>query len=98
MPIPSSTLRLLTTEWSVHTSGDEAPERGTFRLAVYRRPDHRVETRWMEPIWARPAIDSVRAALSEHGRVADASFVDEMTTFVALLVDNGALLGSVPER
>lgn len=106
VPIPSATLRLLTTEWSVHTSGDDAPERGVFRLAVYRRPDHRVETRWMEPIWAslladlargaRPAIDSVRGALTEHGRAADATFVDEMTTFLALLVDNGALLGSVP--
>jgi hypothetical protein len=106
VPIPSRTLRLLTTEWSVHTSGEAAPERGIFRLAVYRRPDHRVETRWMEPIWAsliadfargeRPAIESVRAVLREHGRAADAAFVDEMTTFVALLVDNGALHGSVP--
>lgn len=106
VPIPSKTLRLLTTEWSVHTSGDDPPERGEFRLAVYRRPDHRVETRWMEPIWAsliadfaraeRPAIDSVRAVLREHGRSADAAFVDQMTTFVALLVDNGALHGSVP--
>ena len=107
VPIPSRTLRLVTTAWSVHTSADATPEPGEFRLAVYRRPDHRVETRWMDTIWAtlladlargeRPAIDSVRAALTTHGRVADATFVDEMTTFVAVLVDNGALLGSVPE-
>lgn len=106
VPIPSKTLRLLETTWSVHTSGDGVPERGTYRIAVYRRPDHRVETRWMEPLWAtlltdlargeRPAIDSVRDALRTHGRAADAGFVDEMTTFVALLVDNGALHGSVP--
>ena len=105
VPIPSPTLTLLTTEWSVHTSGDAEPERGTFQLAVYRRPDHQVETRWMAPIWftlltriARgdePAIDSVRATLSAHERVADAAFVDEMTTFLAALVDNGAILGSV---
>jgi hypothetical protein len=106
VPIPSATLRLLETKWSVHTSGDDAPTAGTFQLAVYRRPDHRVETRWMEPIWAslledlargeRPAIDSVRAVLAAHGRTADATFVDELSTFVGLLVDNGALLGSVP--
>ena len=105
VPIPSRTLALLTTEWSVHTSGDGEPERGTFQLAVYRRPDHQVETRWMAPIWftlltriARgdeAAIDSVRATLSVHERVADAAFVDEMTTFLAALVDNGAILGSV---
>jgi hypothetical protein len=106
VPIASATLRLLTTAWSVHTSGDGEPTPGAFHLAVYRRPDHRVETRWMEPIWStliadmargeRPAIDSVRAALVAHARAADAAFVDEMTTFVSLLVDNGALLGSVP--
>ncbi len=106
VPIPSPTLRLLETEWNVHRSGDEEPTRGTFRLAVYRRPDHRVETRWMEPIWAslladmaraeRPAIDSVRVVLAAEGRAADGAFVDELTTFLALLVDNGALLGSVP--
>ena len=106
VPIPSPALRLLTVAWSVHTCGEADPAPGAFRLAVYRRPDHRVETRWMEPIWAtllddlargeRPAIDSVRAALAAHARAADAAFVDEMSTFVALLVDNGALLGSVP--
>lgn len=106
VPIPSPTLRLLEVGWSVHTSGDQTPVAGHWRLAVYRRPDHRVETRWMEPIWASlladlaraegPAIDSVRAALAAHRRTADAAFVDEMSTFVSLLVDNGALLGSVP--
>lgn len=106
VPIASRTLRRFTTTWSVHTSGDDAPQPGTFHLAVYRRPDHRVETRWMEPLWAtllddlargeRPAIDSVRAALAEHQRAADAVFVDELTTFLALVVDNGALLGSMP--
>jgi len=106
VPVPSETLRLLTTSWSVHTSLEDAPQAGTFHLAVYRRPDHRVETRWMEPIWATliealaraegPAIDAVRATLTQHARAADATFVDELTTFLALLVDNGALLGSVP--
>lgn len=106
VPVPSPTLRLFETTWNVHVSGDETPTKGHFHLAVYRRPDHRVETRWMEPIWAallaelaraeRPAIDSVRSVLTAHGRVADATFVDELTTFLALLVDHGALLGSVP--
>ena len=38
VPIASRTLQLLETSWSVHTSGDDAPQPGTFRLAVYRRP------------------------------------------------------------
>ncbi|MFO0683418.1 MAG: DNA-binding domain-containing protein [Sandaracinus sp.] len=107
VPVPSPALRLLDTEWNVHVSGEDEPTRGHFHLAIYRRPDHRVETRWMEPMWAslladlsraeRPAIDSVRVVLGAHGRVADAAFVDELTTFLALLVDNGALLGSVPD-
>jgi hypothetical protein len=103
--VPSATLTLLTTEWSVHAA-DRDPERGEWHLAIYRRPDHLVETRWMAPIWASllaklaaadgPAIDAVRATLAQHERVADAAFVDEMTTFVAALIDNGALLGSLP--
>lgn len=104
--VASSVLVQLRTRWSVHLADAETPEPGAFRLAVYRRPDHQVETRWMEPIWAdllehlargdAPAIDAVRAVLAAHGRAADAAFVDEMTTFLAVLVDNGALLGSLP--
>jgi hypothetical protein len=105
--VRSSSLVTLTVGFGVHRpSADGPPAPGTFRLAVYRRPDHRVETRWMEPIWAdlldamaagaQPAIDCVRAVLKQHGRAADAAFVDEMTTFVSLLVENGALLGSRP--
>jgi hypothetical protein len=104
--VPSATLTRLDTRFDVHVSGDAAPKEGAYRLAVYRRPDHRVETRWMEPIWAdlldalarsdRAAIDCVREVLARHGRVADATFVDEMTTFLSLLVTNGALLGSRP--
>jgi hypothetical protein len=106
VPVASSVLVQLRTRWSVHLADAETPQPGAFRVAVYRRPDHQVETRWMEPIWAdllerlargdAPAIDSVRAVLAEHGRAADAAFVDEMTTFLTLLVENGALLGSLP--
>jgi hypothetical protein len=108
VPVPSRTLTLLSLEWSVHAAADRDPERGYFDLAVYRRPDHLVETRWMAPIWAallarmsrgnEPAITSVRETLASHARAPDAAFVDEMTTFVAALVDNGALLGSSPPR
>lgn len=101
--LPSATLRTLSTAFSVHQP-HEAPIASAVRLAVYRRPDHRVETRWMEPIWAdllealvasdRPAIDCVRRVLAAHQRAADAAFVDEMTTFLSLLVEGGALLGS----
>lgn len=104
IPVPSATLVAMTVRFAVHREHESPPSAGTFHLAVYRRPDHRVETRWMEPLWAsllvrmseaaRPAIEDVRAVLTEHDRVADAAFVDELTTFLALLVDNGALLGS----
>ncbi len=104
--VPSATLVTLRTRFAVHRAEPAVPEEGTFRLAVYRRPDHRVETRWMEPIWAdlldamilgeRPAIDCVRDVLRAHGRAADAAFVDEMTTLLSTLATNGALLGSRP--
>jgi hypothetical protein len=104
--VPSATLVTLGVGFAVHRASETPPAEGAFRLAIYRRPDHRVETRWMEPIWAdlletiakgeRPAIDGVREVLGKHGRAADATFVDEMTSFLSLLIENGALLGSRP--
>ncbi len=102
--VPSATLVTMSTRFAVHRTAASPPDAGAFRIAVYRRPDHRVETRWMEPLWAdlldalaagdRAAIVCVRDVLAAHGRTADAAFVDEMTSFLAALVERGALLGS----
>ncbi len=102
IPVPSPTLTLLSTEHAVHLGGDDGDK--AMHFAVYRKPDLEVTTRWSTPTlyallegWSRsdrPAIEVVRAVLAAEGRAPDASFVEEMTGFLATLLEEGALLGS----
>ncbi len=102
IPIPSPTLTLLSTEHAVHLGGDDGKK--AMHFAVYRKPDLEVTTRWSTPTlyallegWSRsdrPAIEVVRSVLAAEGRSPDASFVEEMTGFLATLLEEGALLGS----
>jgi hypothetical protein len=102
-PAPSATLTVLSPAWSVHRD-EEPPVAGRFFVAVYRRPDHVVETRWNERVpgllvegWAtadRTAIETVRAVLASEGITADHAFVERMSELATVLLERGALRGS----
>lgn len=102
IPVPSPSLSVLEVDHAVQLGGGDVP--GRTLLAVYRRPDLEVETRWSSPTlhallagWARgdrPAIDTVREVLASEGRPPTPAFVEEMSAFLAELVERGALLGS----
>jgi hypothetical protein len=102
IPVPHPSLSVFEADHAVQFGGDEVPRRTL--LAVYRRPDLEVEVRWSTPTlhallarWARseePAIDSVRAVLAAEGRAPTPDFVEEMSTFLAELLERGALIGS----
>lgn len=111
IPVPHPTLRVLTFGSAVHQMSAEAqadpsyvPAKGRFFVSVHRRPDHRVETRWLDETDARlvrawmrsdrTVIECVRAVLAEERREADAAFVDRMGGLLAALVEAGAFLGS----
>ena len=101
-PVVSPTMTRLELEHSVHFT-DRAIERGRFHVAVYRRRDHVIETRWMnEPLAAildqwrageLSAIDGVRAAMSGLGREPTPEIVDQMSSLLAELLERGGLLG-----
>lgn len=90
---------------SVHQK-DRPLEHGAFFLAVYRRPDHRVETRWFSARLAAlldawiagdlPAIEAVKSVLAARGEAPTPEFIDEMTSFLTMLLERGAVLGSAP--
>lgn len=108
VPVPHPTLRYLTLGHAVHRTpaeGDSTwPEPGPVYVCVHRRPDHVIETRWMDRLggrmlerWSRgeeTAIASVERALAEEGRSADAEVVDRMTTLLSALLESGAIIGS----
>lgn len=105
IPVVHPGMIRLTLGWSVHRP--ELPlERGCFHVAVYRRRDHVVETRWMsEPLaaildaWRRAessAIDGVRSGLASVGREPTSALVDEMSGMLAELLERGGVLGSRP--
>lgn len=102
IPVPSPSLSVFETDHAVQIGGGDAP--GRTRLAVYRRLDLEIETRWSSPTmhalivgWAagdRPAIDTVRAVLAAEGREPTPAFVEEMSALLSELVERGAILGS----
>jgi hypothetical protein len=102
IPVPAPSLSVFEVEHAVQLGGGDAP--GRTLLAVYRRPDLEVETRWSTPTlhallsgWAlgqRPAIETVREVLAAEGRTPTPAFVDEMSAFLAELIERGAILGS----
>jgi hypothetical protein len=102
IPAPHPSLSVFEADHAVQAGGGDAPHRTL--LAVYRRPDLEVEVRWSAPTfhallarWARSeelAIDSVRAVLAAEGRAPTPAFVDEMSAFLAELLERGALVGS----
>jgi hypothetical protein len=102
IPAPHPSLSVFEADHAVQFGGGDAPRRTL--LAVYRRPDLEVEVRWSAPTfhgllarWSRseePAIDSVRAVLAAEGRAPTPAFVDEMSSFLAELLERGALIGS----
>jgi hypothetical protein len=107
IPVPHPTLRLLSLSFAVHRWKPEdpsPPEQGAFAVCVHRRPDHKVETRWLDATGARlvdawmraevTAIEGVRRVLLEEGREADGAFVDAMGSLLAALLESGAILGS----
>ena len=108
IPVAAPTLRRLDLQHGVHRAppedGASWPERATFYLCVHRRPDHVVETRWMDEVgallvdgWRRgeePAITTVQRVLESRGQAADQAFVDRMTSLLTGLLESGALLGS----
>lgn len=108
-PVVSPTMQRLELTWSVHRPEQpltKAENDGTFHVAVYRRRDHVVETRWMNAPLAAildqwrvgelTAIDGVRAAMSGLGAEPTAEIVDAMSGMLAELLERGGLLGSRP--
>lgn len=84
---------------SVHLT-EEEPRAGAFFVAVYRRNDHVVETRWMDPTlaavldgWMRgaAALDALRDACTLHGEALEA-VVERMSELLSLLVERGGVL------
>ena len=109
VPVPSPSLVIFEADHAVHAAalqgpGDQRPQR--MHYAVYRKPDLSVTTRWSSATlaallrgWAEgkvPAIETVRAVLAAEGREPTSAFVEEMTTYLAALLEDGALLGSRP--
>jgi hypothetical protein len=102
VPVPAPSLTTFVVDHAVQVSGGDEPKR--VHLAVYRRPDLEIETRWSSPTlhallsgWAvgdRPAIDVVRSVLAAEGREPTPTFVEEMSGFLAELIERGAILGS----
>lgn len=85
---------------SVHLA-EEEPKEGAFFVAVYRRKDDVVETRWMDRTlasvldgWMRgvPALDAVREACALHGEALDGAVVERMSDLLSLLVERGGVL------
>jgi hypothetical protein len=87
---------------AVHVGGEDRPL--VTHYAVYRKPDLDLTTRWFNPTlahllsgWAegeRPAIEVVRSVLAQEAREASPAFVQEMTSFLATLIEEGAIVGS----
>lgn len=102
IPVASPSLVIFDADHAVHAAGDGSAQR--MHYAVYRKPDLTVTTRWSSATlqallrgWAEgkvPAIDTVRAVLAAEGREPSSAFVEEMTTYLAALLEDGALLGS----
>lgn len=100
--VTAPSLVLFRSEHAVHLGGEDRPQ--VTHYAVYRKPDLDLTTRWFNPTlaallagWAegaRPAIDVVRAVLADEKREATPAFVQEMTSFLATLIEEGAILGS----
>ncbi len=110
-PVVSPTMTRLELAWSVHQSDrplTQAEAGSTFHVAVYRRRDHVVETRWMNgPLAAildqwrvgeLTAIDAVRTAMSGLGQEPTADVVDAMSGLLAELLERGGVLGSRAPR
>lgn len=105
IPVVTPTMIRLELAWSVHRV-DRPLERGAFHVAIYRRRDHVVETRWMNAalaailgqweLGALPAIDGVKAALSGLGRAPTPELVEAMSGMLAELLERGGVLGSRP--
>ena len=85
---------------SVHLA-EEEPREGAFFVAVYRRNDDVVETRWMDRTlasvldgWMRglPALEAVREACALHGETLDGAVVERMSELLSLLVERGGVL------
>ena len=89
--------------WSVHRAEQPLLE-GDFHVAVYRRRDGIVETRWMDATMASildlwilgelPAIEAVRVALAARSREPTTEIVDQMSELLAQLLERGGMLGS----
>lgn|GEM_PF-2681945 len=100
--VTAPSLVLFRSAHAVHLGGDDRPV--ATHYAVYRKPDLDLTTRWFNPTlarllsgWAegeRPAIEVVRGVLAEEAREASPTFVQEMTSFLATLIEEGAILGS----
>jgi hypothetical protein len=104
-PVLTATMTRLELAFSVHLA-DRPVSRGNFHIAVYRRRDHVVETRWMNEelaaildAWhegSEPAIEGVRTAMSRLGRAPTPELVESMSGMLAELLERGGVLGSRP--
>jgi hypothetical protein len=102
-PVVTPVMQRLELTHSVHRV-DRPSERGRFHVAVFRRRDHVVETRWMDDTLAAildrwiegqlSAIEGVRAALASLGREPTPEIVDAMSGLLAELLERGGVLGS----
>lgn len=105
-PVLAPSMVRLELDWSVHLV-DRPLEKGRFHVAIYRRRDHVVETRWMSDALAAildqwrlgelSAIEGVRAAMSRLGREPTPEIVDAMSGLLAELLERGGVLGSAPD-
>lgn len=102
-PLITPTMQRLELTHSVHKT-DAPLTTGRFHVAVFRRRDHVVETRWMNEALAAildqwragelSAIDGVRAAMSGLGREPTPEIVEAMSGLLAELLERGGMLGS----
>lgn len=105
VPLLAPTFRRFDLGFSVHRP--ELPlEAGRFHVAVYRRADGIVETRWMDAALAaildgwlegdRSAIDVVRSVLAARAEPSPEHVVERMSGLLAELLERGGVLGSRP--
>jgi len=102
-PVVHPGMRRLTLTASVHWP-DRPIELGRFHIAVYRRRDHVVETRWMSEALAAildqwrtgelSAIEGVRVGLASAGKEPTPALVEDMSGMLAELLERGGILGS----